>query len=191
MSTTAGSFADDSWCRATIPWRRTSSRRIGHAARARSHGSLDISPTAEASDAFDHSLCECEEECTATVVTLLSKGSRRLRSNPVPWPITYTDWGTGNGWCMSDLDELIGSTSDANACWTMCKNTHGSDLVAIDWTPDGECYCQDDCQCMEAIDDGDIHLITSSAVAALPNACVSACPAEETAAFENCLSWQG
>ena len=100
------------------------------------------------------------------------------------------DWGTGNGWCSSDLDELIGSTSDASACWTMCKNTYGSDLVAIDWTPDGECYCQDDCQCMEDMEDGDIHLITSSAVASLPTECVSACPAEE-AAFEDCLSQQG
>ena len=25
------------------------------------------------------------------------------------------DWGTGNGWCSSDLDELVGSTSDASA----------------------------------------------------------------------------
>jgi hypothetical protein len=71
----------------------------------------------------------------------------------------------------------------------MCENTY-ADLVAIDWTPDGECWCQDDCQCMEDADDGDIHLITSSAVAALPNTCVSACPAEE-AAFEDCLSKQG
>ena len=60
---------------------------------------------------------------------------------------TTNYWGTGNGWCSSDLDELIGSTSDASACWTMCENTYGSDLMAIDWTPDGECYCQDDCQC--------------------------------------------
>jgi len=42
---------------------------------------------------------------------------------------------------------------------------------------------------MEDADDGDIHLITSSAVASLPNTCVSACPAEE-AAFQTCLSMQ-
>ncbi len=100
------------------------------------------------------------------------------------------DWGTGNGWCSSDLDEYVGSTSDAGACWTMCEDRYGSDLVAIDWSPVGDCYCQDDCQCMEDAENGDIHLITSSDVAALPNTCVSACPAEE-AAFEDCLSKQG
>ncbi len=100
-----------------------------------------------------------------------------------------TDWGTGNGWCSSDLDEYIGDASTASACWRMCENTYGSDLTAIDWTPDGECYCQDDCQCMEDADDGDIHLITRSDVASLPNVCISACPAEE-AAFEDCLSKQ-
>ena len=99
------------------------------------------------------------------------------------------DWGTGNGWCSSDLDDHVGDTSTASACWTMCENTYGSDLVAIDWTPDGECYCQDDCQCMEDTDDGDIHLITRSDVAALPNTCASACPAEE-ASFQTCLSMQ-
>ena len=99
------------------------------------------------------------------------------------------DWGTGNGWCSSDLDEYIGDASTASACWRMCENTYGSDLTAIDWTPDGECYCQDDCQCMEDRDDGNIHLITSSAVASLPNTCVSACPAEE-AAFQTCISMQ-
>ncbi len=99
-------------------------------------------------------------------------------------------WAVGNGWCSSDLDDYVGDTSDASACWTMCENTYGSDLVAIDWTPDGECWCQDDCQCMEDTEDDDIHLITRSDVAALPNTCVSACPAEE-AAFENCLGWQG
>ena len=99
------------------------------------------------------------------------------------------DWGTGNGWCSSDLDQYVGDTSTASACWTMCEDRYGSDLVAIDWTPDGECYCQDDCQCMEDTDDGDIHTITRSDVASLPNACVSACPAEE-AAFVDCLSKQ-
>ena len=89
---------------------------------------------------------------------------------------------------MSDLDKMIGSTSDAGACWTMCENTY-ADLVAIDWTPDGECWCQDDCQCMEDTDNDDIHLITGSSIATLPNECVSACPAEE-AAFQDCLSKQ-
>ena len=99
-------------------------------------------------------------------------------------------WAVGSGWCSSDLDEYVGDTSDASACWTTCEARYGSDLVAIDWTPDGECYCQDDCQCMEDTDDDDIHSITRSDVASLPDACVAACPAEE-AAFEDCLSKQG
>jgi len=71
----------------------------------------------------------------------------------------------------------------------MCEDRYGSDLVAIDWTPDGECYCQDDCQCMEDTDDSEIQLLTRGDVASLPNTCVSACPAEETA-FVDCLSKQ-
>ena len=126
----------------------------------------------------DYSICACGTDCSDC-------GSRASCDTS-----GTNDWGTGNGWCSSDLDDHVGDTSTASACWTMCKDRYGSDLVAIDWTPDGECYCQDDCQCMEDADDGDIHLITSSAVAALPNTCVSACPAEE-AAFEDCLSKQG
>ena len=88
-------------------------------------------------------------------------------------------WAVGSGWCSSDLDEYVGDTSDASACWTTCEGRYGSDLVAIDWTPDGECYCQDDCQCMEDTDDSDIHsdihLITRSDVASLPNACSATC----------------
>ena len=98
-------------------------------------------------------------------------------------------WAVGSGWCSSDLDEYVGDTSDASACWTTCEARYGSDLVAIDWTPDGECYCQDECQCMEDTGDDDIHSITRSDVASLPDACVSACPAEE-AAFEDCVSRQ-
>jgi len=124
-----------------------------------------------------YSICACGTDCSDC-------GSRASCGTS-----GTNDWGTGNGWCSSDLDDHVGDTSTASACWTMCENTYGSDLTAIDWTPDGECYCQDDCQCMEDADDGDIHLITSSAVASLPNTCVSACPAEE-AAFQTCLSMQ-
>ena len=98
-------------------------------------------------------------------------------------------WEAGSGWCSSDLDEYVGDTSTASACWTECEGRYGSDLVAIDWTPDGECYCQDDCQCMEDTEDSDIQLLTRSDVASLPDVCISACPAEE-AAFEDCLSQQ-
>ena len=81
-------------------------------------------------------------------------------------------WGNGNGWCMSGLDELIGMTSDANACWTMCEDEYGSGLVAIDWSADnGECYCQNDCQCMEDLQDAGTYLVTRDYFAALPDKC--------------------
>ena len=125
----------------------------------------------------DYSICACGTDCSDC-------GSRASCDTS-----GTNDWGTGNGWCSSDLDDHVGDTSTASACWTMCENTY-ADLVAIDWTPDGECWCQNDCQCMEDADDGNIHLITRSDVVSLPNTCVSACPAEE-AAFESCVSKQG
>ena len=165
-------------------------------------GQQNIGDAASPDDCIAMVLAQCP---TATIANIDTSGSGgcwcQYGENPTPdssgymscvlatrTGISYNDWGTGNGWCSSDLDELIGSTSDANACWTMCEDRY-ADLVAIDWTPDGECWCQNDCQCMEDTHDGDIHLITSD-VAALPNTCASPCPAEE-AAFEDCLSKQG
>ena len=53
-----------------------------------------------------------------------------------------TDWGTsGAGWCDSDLDESVGATVSAQACWDKCVDTHGADVIkAIDWWS-GECVC--------------------------------------------------
>ena len=72
------------------------------------------------------------------------------------------DWGSGLGSCSSDLDEWVGYASNVDDCWTQCEAAYGSDLVAIDLRPNGECRCQDACECMEDTDDGDIHLITSN-----------------------------
>ena len=144
-----------------------------------------IQPDGENQNSFDCVSFISKEDCNARG-GLWSDDSQMAGQCP---HTVNGDWGTGNGWCMSDLDDHVGDTSTPSACWTMCKDRYGSDLVAIDWTPDGECYCQDDCQCMEDRDDGNIHLITSSAVASLPNTCVSACPAEE-AAFQTCISMQ-
>ena len=60
--------------------------------------------------------------------------------------------GSSMGWCYSELDEHIGCTASPGDCWTMCEDAYGDDLVAIDWG-DGECYCQNDCQCMEDVGD--------------------------------------
>ena len=75
----------------------------------------------------------------------------------------------------------------AQACWDKCVDTHGADVVkAIDWWS-GECWCQDDCQCMEDQGDEDIHLVTSADIAALPDRCVGPCPDEE-AAYHTCMN---
>ena len=68
-----------------------------------------------------------------------------------------------------------------------CADTHGVDVIkAIDWWS-GECWCQDDCQCMEDQGDGDIHLMTAADIAALPDRCVGPCPDEEEA-YHTCMN---
>merc|ERR550514_461549 len=63
-------------------------------------------------------------------------------------PSGTTNHGAGNGWCYSDLDSGIGCAASPGDCWERCSDGYGDDLVAIDWWDDGDCYCQNDCQCM-------------------------------------------
>jgi len=97
-------------------------------------------------------------------------------------------WMPGAGWCSSDLDESPGPTSSAEACWDLCVDVYGAaTIVAIDWTQNDQyCWCQNSCECMEDQGDDDIHLITSTHIAALPEACVGPCPDEENA-YSTCL----
>jgi hypothetical protein len=65
-----------------------------------------------------------------------------------------TAWGTGSTYCMSDLNVGVDDPTivDAGTCWTFCLGAYPDSLVAIDFSgEDGnyECYCQDDCRCME------------------------------------------
>ena len=98
------------------------------------------------------------------------------------------DWGAeGAGWCDSDLDEGVGATVSAQACWDKCVDTYGADVIkAIDWWS-GECVCQNDCKCMEDQGNEEIHLLTSADIAALPDRCVGPCPDEE-AAYQTCIT---
>ena len=51
----------------------------------------------------------------------------------------------------------------------VCSHT---DRKRIDWHPNGDCYCQDDCACMLDVG-GDATTITrDSAVGALPEQCI-------------------
>merc|ERR1719409_481917 len=99
----------------------------------------------------------------------ITVGDANLDSNTTDGSYTY--WGSGLGKCSSDLDELVGSTSDVDDCWAQCQADFGSEVVAVDWTSHGECRCQDACECMEDTDDDDIHLITGSSIATLPGIC--------------------
>jgi hypothetical protein len=74
-----------------------------------------------------------------------------------PWSQTgITNWGTSLGWCNSDLDAMIGFFSSADECWNSCSDIFGNILYSIDFWAEGElgdCYCQQDCFCMETIGD--------------------------------------
>merc|ERR550514_216553 len=87
-------------------------------------------------------------------------------------PSGTTNHGAGNGWCYSDRDEDIGCAASPADCWERCSDGYGDDLVAIDWWDDGDCYCQNDCQCMLGVGDDEGYLITrDSRVGALPHEC--------------------
>ena len=87
-------------------------------------------------------------------------------------PSGTTNHGAGNGWCRSGLDDLVGCAASPSDCSEMCVEAYGDNLVAIDWVDDGDCYCQNDCQCMQDVGDDEVYLITrDSAVASLPQEC--------------------
>ena len=78
------------------------------------------------------------------------------------------------GWCYSDLNDEPpgGCTASPADCYLLCLDWKGDNLVAIDWWDDGECWCQDDCECIAEIGDMDGYLITrDSAVPTLPGEC--------------------
>ena len=92
-------------------------------------------------------------------------------SDDLDWaPNGTTAHSHSMGWCYSELDDDIGCTASPGDCWAMCEDAYGDDLVAIDWE-DGECYCQNDCQCMEDVGEDETYLITRDSFAALPHEC--------------------
>ena len=86
---------------------------------------------------------------------------------PTLSPPTITRWGSGLGWCDSDLDYEIGSYS-GDECWRQCEAIYGPALVAVDWDTEGHCYCQNDCRCMNDVGYPDGCLATAEAVAEFP-----------------------
>ena len=97
-----------------------------------------------------------------------------MSSDLVSSPSGTTNHGAGMGWCYSNLNDEPpgGCTASPGDCYLLCLDWIGDDLVAIDWWDDGECYCQNDCQCIAEIGDMSGYLIArDSAVPALPALC--------------------
>ena len=88
---------------------------------------------------------------------------------------TTTLWGPVSGYCYSSLDREIGSAKGED-CWDMCAATYdiattpeADRLVAVDWNNGGECYCQNDCECLMRDSQGSV--ITISNITSLPEWC--------------------
>ena len=88
---------------------------------------------------------------------------------------TTTLWGPVSGYCYSSLDRQIGSAKGED-CWDMCAATYdiattpeADRLVAVDWNNGGECYCQNDCECLMRDSQGSV--ITISNITSLPEWC--------------------
>ena len=88
-------------------------------------------------------------------------------------PADVVDHGTtSGGWCSGGVDDCSSDLDlDAAACWGLCAMKYGADLVAIDLA-DGECCCQDKCECMADVEYG-YYVYTTSAITTLPAECTA------------------
>jgi hypothetical protein len=128
----------------------------------------------------------------------LEECNLRWDGGTVVAPAGTTYWGYGKGRCNSNLNKRAGCATSPGDCWNLCQNTIGDDLVAVDWTENGECTCQDDCRFMSDVGwcSNTTHVITSSGTA-LPDLGAEACPtgaptSAPTAALTSpgsCYSW--
>ena len=81
------------------------------------------------------SVVEPERECTAEEI--------KFGGYPV-----YAEWGTKTTYCAGSDSQIStgGGITDAAGCWAGCHELR-PETVAIDYTSEGECYCQDACPC--------------------------------------------
>ena len=88
-------------------------------------------------------------------------------------PSDAVDHGTTNGgWCSGGVDDCSmdhGPEFDAAACWGLCALKYPDSLVAIDLN-EGSCCCQDKCECMANIEDGN-EVYTDASITTLPANC--------------------
>ena len=75
-------------------------------------------------------------------------------------------------WHKALFDRALARVQKSHVLFSRCSDGLGDDLVAIDWTRNGKCYCQNDCECMAEVGNNDRYLITrDSRVGALPHEC--------------------
>jgi len=88
-------------------------------------------------------------------------------------PSDALDHGTTNGgWCSGGVDDCSTDHDpwfDAAACWGLCALKYPDSLVAIDLN-EGSCCCQDKCECMANIEDGNF-VYTDASITTLPANC--------------------
>ena len=97
----------------------------------------------------------------------------------------YANWGTKTTYCSGSDDEVFGDFTDAAGCWAACHDAY-PETVAIDFTSEGECYCQDACPCLAPHDaqvTGEILALESISE---PDECSTACESRE-ARYSECL----
>ena len=88
-------------------------------------------------------------------------------------PSDAVDHGTTNGgWCSGGVDDcnMDDTYFDAAACWGLCALKYPDSLVAIDLNEFGTCCCQDKCECMANIEDGN-YVYTDASITTLPADC--------------------
>lgn len=99
--------------------------------------------------------------------------------HPTPEPTsrpTQPNWGFQSGWCSSSLDEYVGDAYSLQECWEKCESRFGGSLVAVDLDSYSQCYCQDDCQCLDLGHGMGYYVATrENFIAELPGMC-GACP---------------
>jgi hypothetical protein len=81
----------------------------------------------------------------------------------------------GEGWCYGGLDMGIGKTGSVEECFVRCVKMYGEDLVAVDWWLDdgGECYCQDECDCLSEAGDNSVYLMAVPTLDVRPRSLLS------------------
>jgi len=97
----------------------------------------------------------------------------------------YANWGTKTTYCSGSDDEVFGDFTDAAGCWEACHDAY-PETVAVDYTSEGECYCQDACPCLAPHDAQVTAVILALEAVAEPDECSTACESRE-ARYSECL----